>query len=163
MRHVQDVTRFCSKPRGDGRRNRLAVFGDLREKDPRAQLDVLESVARRLFDPLQFFSGGCGEPALSNAAADSPFAQVEVHIHDVRLACGKCQHATPPAADEDRWMRLLNRSRPTLELSDPVMLAGEREAAAGEKTLDDLQTLFHAFDTNTRAVVSHPRLLVVLG
>src|SRR6266851_7565998 len=163
MRHVQDLTRFCSKPSANGTCDRLASLGDAGHESPRAQLDVLESVARRLFDPLQFFRGGRGEPALSNAAADSPFAQIEVHIYDVRFACGQCQHATTPTANEDRWMRLLNRQRRALELRDPVVLAGEREAAAGEKTLDDLQSFFHSFDAYTRAVVRHARLLVVLG
>src|SRR5712691_3560987 len=163
MRHVQDVTRFCSKPRGDGRRDRLASLGDVGHEHPRAQLDVLESVARRLLDPPQLFGSGCCEPALSNAAADSPIAQVEVHIYDVGLTGGKCQHATTPAANQDRWMRLLNRQRVALELSDPVVLAGEREAAAGDKTLDDLQPFFHSLDADTRAVVRDSRLLVVLG
>src|SRR5207245_1944306 len=108
-------------------------------------------------------SSGCSEPALSNAAADSPFAQVEVHIYDVGLTGGQCQHATTPAANEDRWMRLLNRKRITLELGDPVVLAGEREAAAGEKSLDDLQPFFHSLDAHARAVIGHARLLVVLG
>src|SRR5712691_473411 len=60
-------------------------------------------------------------------------------------------------------MRLLNRQRIALELSDPVMLAGEREAAAGEKTLDDLQAFFHTLDADTWAVVRDSRLLVVQG
>src|SRR5712691_7845308 len=156
MWHVQDVTRFCSKARGDGRRDRLASLGDVGHEHPRAQLDVLESVARRLLDPPKLFDCFLGEAAASHAATDSPFAQVEVHVYDVRLACGQCQHPTTPAANEDRWMGLLNRQRIALELSDPVVLAGVREAAAGEKTLDDLQTFFHSFDTNTWAVVRHP-------
>src|SRR5467141_674285 len=163
MRHVQDVTRFRSKPGADGRCDRLASLSDVGHENPRAQLDVLESVARRFFDPLQLLSCGCGEPALSNAAAYSPFAQVEVHIYDVGLTRSQCQHATTPAADEDRWMRLLNRKRIALELSDPVVLAGEREAAAGEETLDDLQPFFHSLDAHTGTVVGHARLLVVLS
>src|SRR5713101_5458018 len=151
MRHVQDLTRFCSKPSANGTCDRLASLGDAGHESPRAQLDVLESVARRLFDPLQFFRGGRGEPALSNAAADSPFAQIEVHIYDVRFACGQCQHATTPTANEDRWMRLLNQNRRGHSIGESVVPAVERYAVAGGKTLEDLQGGFQSFHALTRA------------
>ena len=90
-------------------------------------------------------------------------AQVGVDADDVGLARREGQHLATAATDDDRRVGALRRLGLPVEISDPVVLAGERERPVGHQPLQHRDRLCEPRDPHPGWVEPETALLVVVG
>ena len=125
MRHVEHVRGFHAHASCHRAGHRGSIVGDVRKEGEGAQLELIEPVPSRVSDPRELFVGGVSSASARRSATSTAFAQVEVDVHDVRLARSNLKHAAPATTDDDWRMRFLHGRRVTLGRRDAIVLASE--------------------------------------
>src|SRR5260221_337219 len=80
---------------------------------------------------------------------------------DIRLPCRHREYALAVSAQQDRWMRTLDRGEMTSHAGDIVVDACGNHRLTREQACDDLQGLDHAIDTTTRRTKGESDLLIL--
>src|SRR5581483_4287787 len=100
------------------------------------QLQVVETVARGLANPLDLLLGRLGRQAPGVHPRTVTLHQPRRQADDLSLARGQGEQSLAPAAEEDRRVGTLSRLGYAVMLGDREVLTGERERVVGEAALE---------------------------
>src|ERR1700682_4096886 len=143
---------------------RLPAVPGYHHRADEAQLDVIEARTRLLPEPRDLLSDGFREEPRRVRDAPSGPKRRGLDPDDVGFARRDREHPLASRADQNGWVRPLNRGGKQGQILHRVEAAGERERRGAEEPLEDLERLHQTVDAHPgRVIRKSGRLVLRLG